>query len=173
MRVDLRHDVEVSLQGNIAAIELNNIFQFFDYAAVSGELRIVTEQNNAHFFFQQGMLIYGTLGVNQRKIGNLLLESKLITSAQLSRCLDIHRQHQRRRRLGEILVKEGFLQLENLAEILKIQAKEAFFATLSWKKGMFFFYSEQYPAKEEILINERIDHLQTSAIEENFSFITI
>lgn len=159
MRVDLRHDVEVSLQGNIAAIELNNIFQFFDYAAVSGELRIVTEQNNAHFFFQQGMLIYGTLGVNQQKIGNLLLESKLITSAQLSHCLDIHRQHQRRRRLGEILVKEGFLQFESLAEILKIQAKEAFFATLSWKKGMFFFYSEQYPAKEEIIMNERIDHL--------------
>lgn len=58
-----------------------DIHRFFDYAAVSGELRIVTEQNKAHFFFQQGMLIYGALHVNQKKIGDLLLESKLITSA--------------------------------------------------------------------------------------------
>lgn len=159
MKLDTRHDVEVSMQGDIAAIELNNIFQFFDYAAISGELRIVTEQNHGHFFFQQGMLIFGALGVNQKKIGDLLLESKCITTVQLSRCLDIHTQHQKRRRLGEILVREGFIEFERLAEMLKVQAKEAFFTTLAWKKGMFYFYSEQYPAKEEILINERIDHL--------------
>jgi hypothetical protein len=159
MKVDLRHDVEVSLQGNIAAFELNNIFQFLDYSRASGELCIFTEQNSAHFFFRQGMLIFGTLAVNQKKIGDLLIEHKLISSAQLSGCLDIHREHRKRRRLGEILLRAGFLQFDSLAEMLKIQAKEAFFATLSWKKGMFVFYSEQYPAKEEILINERIDHL--------------
>lgn len=164
MKLDSRHNSGVSLQGNIATIELNNIFQFFDYASASGELRIVGETNNASFFFQKGMLIFGALSVNQKKIGDLLLESNLITAAQLSQCLEIHAQHGRRRRLGDILVRKGFIKFESLADMLKIQAREAFFTTLSWKKGMFFFYADQHPSEEEILINERIDHLLLEGI---------
>ncbi|MFW2365504.1 MAG: DUF4388 domain-containing protein [Desulforhopalus sp.] len=159
MKLDPRHKTGVSLQGNIAAIELNNIFQFFDYATASGELRVVTEGNSASFFFHKGILIFGTLSVNQKRIGDLLVDTGLITEAQLSQCLRIHSQHGRRRRLGDILVRKGFLEFESLTEMLQLQAKEAFFETLSWKEGMFFFYANQHPSHEEILINERIDHL--------------
>ena len=154
----------VALQGDIAAIELNNIFQFFDYASISGELRIVGDKNEASFFFQNGVLIFGALSINQKKIGGLLIESNLITAAQLSQCLGIHARHGGQRRLGEILVRKGFLKFVDLAEMLKKQAKEAFFTTLSWEKGMFYFYLDQYPSKEEILINERIDHLLLEGI---------
>lgn len=159
MKLDARHNTGVALQGNIALIELNTIFQFFDYTSASGELRIIGEENNGSFFFRNGMLIFGTLSVNQKKIGDLLLDSQLITAQQLAQSLEIHGQHGGRRRLGEILVHRGFLDYQNLAEMLKKQAREAFFATLAWKKGMFFFYADQYPAKEEILINDRIEHL--------------
>jgi len=164
MKLDSRHKGGVSLQGNIAAIELNHIFQFFHYATVSGELRVVTDDNNASFFFQKGILIFGALSVNQQKIGDLLLASGLITDRQLSECLKIHKQHGMRRRLGDIMVRKGFLQYTSLADLLKLQAREAFFETLSWKKGMFFFYVNHSPAQEEILINERIDHLLLEGI---------
>ncbi|KJR99847.1 MAG: hypothetical protein VR65_15005 [Desulfobulbaceae bacterium BRH_c16a] len=164
MKFDSFHKSGVSLQGNIAAIELNNIFQFFDYATLSGELRIVADHNNASFFFQKGMLIFGALSVNQKKIGSLLLDSGLISEVQLAECLEIHAKHGMRRRLGDILVRKGFVTLESLAEILKLQAREAFFETLSWKQGMFYFYVNQHPSQEEILINERIDHLLLEGI---------
>ena len=164
MKIELNNNIGVALQGDIAAIELDYIFQFFDYASISGEMRVIGEQNNASFFFQKGMLIFGALSFNQKKIGDLLIESNLITAAQLSQCLDIHARYQRRRRIGEIIVKKGFLDFERLAEMLKIQAREAFFTTLSWKKGMFYFYADQYPSKEEILINDRIDHLLLEGI---------
>lgn len=164
MKLDARHKSGVAMQGNIAIIELNNIFQFFDYASASGELRIVADHNSASFFFQKGILIFGALRVNQQRIGDLLLESQLITAAQLEQCLQIHAQHGMRRRLGDILVRKGFLKYDDLAEILKFQAKEAFFATLSWRRGMFFFYANQHPSQEEILINERIDHLLLEGI---------
>lgn len=164
MKFHSHHNTGVALQGDIALIELNYIFQFFDYASASGELRVVGTNNNASFFFQKGMLIFGALSINQKKIGDLLLASKLITPAQLMECLDIHAQHGRRRRLGDILVRKGFLSFEDLAEILKTQAREAFFATLSWKKGSFFFYVDHSPSKEAILINERIDHMLLEGI---------
>lgn len=164
MKLHPRHSSGVSLQGNIAAIELNNIFQFLDYATLSGELRVSAQHNNASFFFQRGILIFGALSINQKRIGDLLLDSKLITEAQLREALSIHSQHGRRRRLGDILVRRGFVSYEKLAETLKVQAREAFFDTLSWKKGMFFFYANHSPAEEEILINERIDHLLLEGI---------
>lgn len=159
MKLDARHNTGVALQGNIAIIELNTIFQFFDYTSASGELCIIGEENNASFFFRNGLLIFGSLSVNQKKLGDLLLESKLITVEQLAQSLSVHDQHGGHRRLGEILVDRGFLDFESLAEMLKQQAREAFFATLSWKKGMFFFYADQYPAEKEILINDRIERL--------------
>lgn len=164
MKVDSRHKTGISLQGNIALIELNSIFQFFDYATVSGELRVVTDQNNASFFFQKGILIFGALSRNSKRIGDLLLESGAINASQLAQCLKIHNQHGMRRRLGDILVRKGFLKFEILVDLLKLQAREAFFETLSWKRGMFFFYANQYPSQEEILINERIDHLLLEGI---------
>lgn len=164
MNQDSRLKLGVALQGDIAAIELNYIFQFFDYASISGELRIVGDKNEASFFFQNGVLIFGALSINQKKIGDLLIESNLITAAQLSQCLGIHARHGGQRRLGEILVRRGFLKFTDLAEMLKKQAKEAFFTTLSWEKGMFYFYPGHYPSKDEILINERIDHLLLEGI---------
>ena len=164
MILDSRHKSGVSLQGNIAVIELNNIFQFFDYAASSGELRVVGTDNSASFFFQKGMLIFGALSVNQKKIGDMLVDSGIISAYQLAQGLEFHAQHERRRRLGDILVKKGFVKFEELSEMLQVQAREAFFETLNWKEGMFFFYANQYPSKEEIQINERIDHLLLEGI---------
>ena len=159
MKLNECHKNGVALQGDIAIIDLNDMFQFFDYTSASGELRIISEENNANFYFREGMLIFGALSVTQKKIGDLLLDSSLITARQLAECLDIHARSGGHRRLGEILVKKGFLEFEKLAEMLKQQAREAFFATFSWKKGMFYFYTDHYPAKQEILINERIDRL--------------
>jgi hypothetical protein len=154
----------ISLQGNIADIELNTIFQFFDFANASGELRILAEENNAIFFFQKGILIFGALSRNQKKIGELLLESRHINRNQLEDCLKIHSQDRQHLRLGEIMVQKGYIRFEVLAEILQSQARDAFFATLSWKKGMFYFYANHTPSPNEILINERIDHLLLEGI---------
>jgi hypothetical protein len=164
MELDSRYKSGVALQGNIATIELNNIFQFFNNTMVSGEMRVVADHNNASFFFQEGLLIFGALSKNEKRIGDLLLESGLIDKEQLAQCLKIHNQHGMRRRLGDIIVRKGFLKIEILAEVLQFQAREAFFETLSWKRGMFFFYANHYPSPEEILINERIDHLLLKGI---------
>ena len=159
MKMESQYTSGISMQGNISVIELNTIFQFLDYAGLSGELRVVTEQNNASFFFNKGLLIFGSLSFNKKRIGDMLIDSGLITRDQLNRCLLIHSQLGGRRRLGDILVRKGLVNFNDLSDSLQVQARDAFFETLSWKRGMFFFYANQYPAKDEILINERIDHL--------------
>lgn len=155
---------KAAFQGDMAEIELNNIFQFIDYAALSGELFVAGDSNSARYFFQNGALIFGSLGENPKRIGEMLIESAVITEEQLSQCVELQEKIKDQRRLGGIVVEEGYLDYEKLTEILHSQAKEAFFETLKWQSGSFFFYVNKQPAEKEILIHDRIDHLLLEGI---------
>ena len=149
----------VPLQGNISVIELNIIFQLFHFASLSGELLVVADHNSGRFSFDHGVLIFGSLCTNKKRIGELLLASNLVSGTQLAESLRIHSEEGRGKRLGDILVRNGFLAYDNLVELLKQQAREAFFDILDWKSGMFFYYPRRYPTQDEILLDERIDKL--------------
>jgi transposase len=149
----------IPLHGNISVIELNIIFQLFHLASMSGELLVVADHNSGRFSFDKGMLIFGSLSTNKKRIGELLLTSDLVSGVQLSEFLQIQAEEGRGMRLGDILVRNGFLAYDNLVELLKLQAREAFFDILDWKSGMFFYNASHCLAQDEILIDERIDKL--------------
>lgn len=149
----------VALQGDIAAIAIENIFQLFDFAALTGKLEIRTTANTGNFYFRKGMLTYGILQINHFKIGELLLASKMITPEQLQECLQIHEQNPSRQRFGQIFLEKGYIQPGHLSDSLLRQIKQAFFEALSWQQGTFHFYLDQNPAPEEVQICTRIDHL--------------
>jgi hypothetical protein len=151
--------VAIALQGNIAAIALDNIFQLFDFAALTGKLEVHTPENIGNFYFMQGVLTYGMLQIHQRKIGEILLESKMITPVQLQECLRLHAQGRFQRRFGQIVLEQGFIEPSGLDESLLRQIKEAFFEALSWQEGTFAFYPDQFPAPETVQLQARVDHL--------------
>ncbi len=150
---------KVALQGDIAAIALEDIFQLFDLAALSGKLEVHTSTNSGSFYFSNGLLTYGMLQINQRKIGEILLESQIITKEQLQECLRLHEQCLPQRRFGQILLEKGYIPSEKLDDSLLRQIKEAFFETLSWKEGTFTFYQNQTPGQHDLQLLARVDHL--------------
>lgn len=148
-----------ALQGDIAAIAIENIFQLIDFAALTGKLEIESTVNSGTFYFRKGMLIHGLLRVNHRRIGQILLDARLITADQLEECLRIHEQADTRKRFGQILVDKGYAQSEWLEKSLVHQIKESFFEALSWQDGSFVFHPGQAPPPEEIQTYSRIDRL--------------
>lgn len=150
---------KVSLQGDISAIAIDDIFQLLDHAGLTGELEVLTTGNSGCFFFTKGLLVFGMLETSQKKIGEILLAEQQITSQQLEECLVIHRAGDRQQRLGHILIQQGYIHPDNLTSSLGRQIKDAFFEALSWKEGTFFFYIDQTPKEDRLLVNERVDHL--------------
>ena len=148
-----------ALQGDIAAIALENIFQFLDLAALTGRLDIRSPANSGSFYFRTGALTHGVLRVSQRRIGEILLESNLITTDQLQECLRLREQARPPRRFGQILLDQGYIPPAKLDGSLLQQMKEAFFETLSWHEGSFSFYPKLVPAPEEVQTRARIDSL--------------
>ena len=150
---------KVALQGDIAVIALEDVFQLFDFAALSGKLEVQAPDNTGWFYFRNGVLTYGMLQINQRKIGEILLESDLVNEAQLHECLQLHQEGKTQQRLGQLLVEKGYLQPDTLDDSLLCQVKHAFFEALSWHQGTFTFYQNETPAAEEVQLYARIDHL--------------
>ncbi|KYO65842.1 GspE/PulE family protein [Thermovenabulum gondwanense] len=56
---------------------------------------------------------------NRKRLGDILLEGKLITPEQLNKALEI--QKKTGERLGEILIKQGYISEEEMVEILEFQ----------------------------------------------------
>jgi hypothetical protein len=149
----------VALEGDISAIAIENVFQLFDFAALTGKLDIHSTSNSGTFYFRKGVLIHGLLQINHRKIGQILLDSQVITEQQLQECLLLHEQAGTRRKFGQILLDKGYIKPDWLNTSLLRQVKEAFFEALSWQKGTFKFYLDQLPASDVAQLHARIDHL--------------
>ena len=148
-----------ALQGDIAEIALEHIFQFLDLAALTGRLDVRSPANGGCFYFRNGVLTHGVLHVSQRRIGEILLESNLITSDQLQVCVRLHDQARPHKRFGHILLDRDYIPPAKLDNSLLQQMKEAFFETLSWHEGSFSFYPKLVPAPEEMQTRARIDSL--------------
>ncbi|WP_448873067.1 DUF4388 domain-containing protein [Desulfobulbus propionicus] len=149
----------VGFQGDISFVALDNVFQLMDLAGLSGKLEVRSEDNGGTFYFTNGVFINGTLRINPRRIGAILLESGLITEAQLQEGLRLHEQSAQPQPLGQILLDRGYVDPGRLDDSLVRQIKEAFFSTLSWRQGSFVYYPGEMPAQTATHLLERVDHL--------------
>lgn len=152
-------DDHIGFQGDIAVIGLENIFQLLDLASLSGKLEVEVQGNGGTFYFSDGAFSFGSLRVNARRIGSILLDAGLITETQLLECLHLHDADDQHRPLGQILVEKGYVDPKRLDDSLLRQVKEAFFAALAWRQGSFFFYPGEQPVPAVSCVQERVDHL--------------
>ena len=76
-----------SFHGDISLLAVPNLFQLIGQSALSGKLILRREQDAAYFIFAGGKLNYGFLTRDRQKLGQTLLESRLITIEQLKICL--------------------------------------------------------------------------------------
>jgi len=149
----------IGFQGDISAVALDNIFQLFDFAALTGKLEVRSLENDAIFYFTGGIFVHGTLRVHPRRIGSILLENGIITEEQLTECLQLHEQSGQSEPLGKFLLEKGYVDPHHLDASLERQVKEAFFETLAWQEGTFAYYPGGEPAATAAQLQERVDHL--------------
>ncbi len=155
----LDNGVAPALQGDIAAIGLEDVFQLFNFAGLTGELEVRGVSNTGYFFFKKGALIFGALDNKQSKIGEIFLAGGRITEEQLRECLDIQKQNGHVQRLGQIFIEKEYIRRSNLTASLSRQIRESFFDVLTWTEGTFSFFINNSPDKEDHLLDERVDAL--------------
>ncbi|MDD3642040.1 MAG: DUF4388 domain-containing protein [Candidatus Krumholzibacteria bacterium] len=145
--------------GELAVLDPSMVFQITNLCGLTGRMKFITADNVASCWFKEGELLYATIDTRRRKIGEVLVEKKMITGRQLEEALEESRSRTKKTRLGNILIEKGHLDFETLVSAIQDQMKEVVYEVLPWNKGQFVFFSGVEPEQEDILLDVRVDHL--------------
>jgi hypothetical protein len=148
-----------SFHGDIGLLSPANIFQLIGLAALSGKLILRNGSDAACFVFCDGKLNYGFLTRDRRKLGQTLLESKLITAEQLQICLALQKASAPWKKLGKIAVENGYLGKSQISDLFYRQIKVALFEAISWQEGTFSFVDCSPFSRDDIILEENVDTL--------------
>ena len=149
----------LSFHGDLRLVSAVNLFQLIKLATLSGHLVVNCAENSSHFLFAEGKLNYAFVREGRKRIGQTLLDSQLITNHQLKACLDDQKTASKWRKLGSILVKNGYLKHSQITDIFQQQLKSAFFETVTWKEGKFIFIDTSPLVEGDIVVDENIEDL--------------
>ena len=148
-----------SFQGDLDLLSPVNLFQMIGLAYLSGQLVVRGPENTAYFIFTKGKLNYGFSLEGRKKIGQILLDSQLITVDQLKACLADQKKMEKWKKLGSIVVEKGYMKHAEIIDFFQTQIKDFVFETLTWKEGNFTFVDTSPLNDEDIILEENIDTL--------------
>lgn len=153
-----------ALQGDLSVVTIENLMQLMSYSGLSGELYVSSPENAACFIVDSGTLVFAYLQSNTLRIGERLKQKGYVTTENLEECLQLYKDQNTKSKFGTLLVEKGFLKNSDLEEAIKEQVRDIFFEVLSWQNGTFSFCVSDSTSSEDILLDERIDHLILTGI---------
>ena len=109
----------MDLGGNLSVLDPPSIFQLLNMSAMTGELKFVTADDVASFYFKEGQLIYATMDKKKKKLGKFLIEKGWITEDQLYEALKDFWTNQGNKRIGNIMIEMGFFDKQSLVEAIQ------------------------------------------------------
>lgn len=150
--------------GDLSILGASTIFQIFKISSLTGQLKLMAAQKVASLYFRKGELTYATFDVHQKKkLGEILVEKNLITKRQLMSALFTFQKPGNGKRLGQILVDQGFLDQEDLIDVIQEQMREVIYDVLTWETGVFIFFEGVQPVDDDILLDMNLDFLMLEA----------
>jgi hypothetical protein len=137
----------MALRGNLKDFSLPDVFSLVQLSKKTGVLRIVGPDSEGTIWFREGEVFFAQSNWRREFLGDRLVQAQRITPNALERALQIHSSPSAGdRRLGEILVDEGYITQHVLETFVQEQILDTIFDLMRWEEGDFDF--EELPAIE-------------------------
>jgi hypothetical protein len=145
--------MDLDLQGNIERFTLPEIFQLVSASRKTGTLGIQRDDNIVMVYFRDGAVIYGYGPRKTYHIGRMLVDMGRISTDQLDESIAVQAgDDSRGKRLGQILIEKRYIDRADLEQVVRRQVEELIYSLMTWDKGSFKFYENQFPTEEEITV---------------------
>ncbi len=130
----------MALRGDIKTFSLSAIGRMIHEEAKTGILEVTDGNQTSRIYFKNGGIVFLSGNVAEDlSLGSLLKANGLVNEAQLQQALQTAAAAGKR--LGVVLIDQGYISKERLVRILHYQFKEAVTTMLTWQQGE-FEYSE-------------------------------
>ena len=136
----------MALEGNLKDFSLPDMFRLLDSGSKSGTLHVVSTTGEGIVCFRTGQIFYASTSPMREPIGKLLTRLGVISEKQLRQAqglMKIQKRDKADRKLGQILVDEGYLDADVLEEFIAAQVTDALFEMLRWDEGELRFEAQE------------------------------
>ena len=149
----------MALRGNLKDFSLPDVFQLVQLSGKTGVLRIVRSDIQGSIWFRDGDVFFAQSNWRHELLGERLVSAQRITPAALKRALEIHDAEGGSRRLGEILVSEGYITQQVLESFVQEQIEDTIFDIMRWDEGDFDFETLPEVAHEDIGLSVSVENI--------------
>ena len=151
----------MALRGNLKDFSLPDVFQLVTFSRKTGVLRIKRGDGaEGSVWFRDGDVFFAQSNWNHEPLGHGLVRGQRITPQALNRALEIRaKEPEGGRRLGAILVDEGYITERVLESFVQEQIQDSIFDLMRWDEGEFDFEQMPEAVEEDIGLSVSIENI--------------
>ena len=126
------------LKGDIKTFPLSAVGRMLNSEKKTGVLKVTSGGYSTSIYFERGGIVFidGDMS-KDLSLGSLLKAVNAISEDDIQKSLEIARSIGKR--LGVVMIEQGYISQERLINILNYQFKEAIVEVLSWDEGEFTY----------------------------------
>lgn len=132
----------MALEGNLKDFSMVEMFRLLDSGAKSGTLHVSGPSGDGVVCFSSGRIYFASAVSQHEPAGKRLVHAGVISEKQLRQAqglMKIQKRDKADRKLGQILVDEGYLEIDVLEGFIAEQIVEALFELMRWDEAQLRF----------------------------------
>lgn len=152
----------MALEGNLKDFSLSDMFRLLGSGRKSGVLYLERSDAHGKVCFDKGRVFFASSNWNRESLGRRLVKSGVTSEKQLRQALGlqkIQKKEKAGRRLGQILVDEGYLDSKVLENFIQDQINDTLFDLFRWDDGQLRFEADEDCEDEDIGISVSIENI--------------
>jgi len=156
----------VALEGNLKDFSLADMFRLLQTGAKSGVLHVDAPNASGTVCFRDGLVFHASAGKASDPVAKRLSRAGVISEKQLRQAqglMKIQKKDKANRKLGQILVDEGYLEASVLEDFVREQVSDALFDLLRWQEGDLRFEPDEVCGDADIGIAVAVDSVMADA----------
>ena len=144
------------LKGTLDDFSLPEIFRLTSHVKKTGRLEVERRNGSGRVYFREGEVYYAESTKSKEQLGRKLMRSGRVTEEQLRSAID--ENEATGRRVGEILVERGAVEVEQIEWAVRSQIEDAVFDLLRWDLGA-FVWEPDVETDVEVRLTVTVDNL--------------
>jgi hypothetical protein len=151
----------MALRGNLKDFSLPDVFQLVTFSRKTGVLRINRADGaDGSVWFRDGDVFFASSNWHKEMLGERLVKAQRITPQALQRALEVRSgEPADGRRLGQILIDEGYITDKVLEAFVTEQIQDTIFDLMRWDEGEFDFLAMPEAIDEDIGLTVSIENV--------------
>ncbi len=151
----------MALRGNLKDFSLPDVFQLVTFSRKTGVLRIAREDGaTGSVWFREGDVFFASSNWHADPLGERLVKAQRVTPQALKRALEVRKgEGEGGRRLGQILIDEGYITEKVLESFVQEQIQDTIFDLMRWDEGDFDFEAMPDVVEEDIGLTVSIENV--------------